>query len=175
MLVAVCGQMGSGKTLLMSILGLMLKNDSVPVYANYDLQDSIPVNSQSNLIKIANGAICLDEFWLTLDSRNWKNNVFLTRWINQTRKKNLIVFYTTQSFGQIDIRVRNATDYVIYCENKRKKGYHKYTFINWGIGKVERAFKLLHSKARLFFDVYDTYKVIYPLKNEYINRFRRSY
>jgi len=105
------GKMGSGKTLSQSILGTYLSEmTGVPLYANYGLKGAGRINKLSELWDINNAVVCLDEIWLTMDARLWKDNVALTRFINQTRKKKLTLFFTTQHIKQVELRVRNATD-----------------------------------------------------------------
>jgi len=154
MLIGVFGKMGSGKTLIMSILGYLFQPFDIPVYSNYDLERSLPVRDIDSLLKINNGIICLDEFWITMDARSWKDNIFLTRWINQTRKKNLLVFYTIQSFRQIDIRVRHGTDLLIFCEKLSNVPYFRYTFIDGDSSRILKSFKLDYSKSKEFYNIY---------------------
>lgn len=115
MIVGIFGNMGSGKTLIMSVLGtaLHLLHDC-PLYANYELKNAKKIGGIKELLGIEDGVVCLDEFWITMDSRNWKDNRqrFLTQWVNQTRKKNLLIFYTTQAMSQIELRIRNGTDII---------------------------------------------------------------
>lgn len=170
MLVGIVGKMGSGKTLVMTMLAgfFRLHNAlSLPVYANYSLKDSLIVDSVKELLRIENGVVCLDEFWVSLDSRAWKNNVFLTWWINQTRKKNLLVLYTTQHFGQIDLRVRRATDMLIYCEKikslEAKQKVFRYSFIDSFSGRILKSFKIPSDKASNFFSLYNSFEIVRPL------------
>lgn len=156
------GKMGSGKTLSMSILATYLsKKFNVPLYSNYGLKNAKRIQSLSELWKIDSAIFCFDEMWLTMDARLWKNNVFLSRWINQTRKKKMIIFYTTQHIRQIELRVRNATDILIYCQ-KEKEG-HQLQFIDFQYQQMGNRY-LLSNPAR-FYSLYDTYEVLQPLKD----------
>jgi len=182
MLVAVFGKMGSGKTLLMTIMSELIKSrfPAVPVYSNYHLKNqNEDVKDTKQLISISNGVISLDEFWITMDSRVWDDNVFLTHWINQTRKKNLLVFYTTQNFKQIDIRVRHATDLLIFCEkfkNRLKTGFwFRFSFISNPSGRIMKTLKLTEAKARLFYDFYNSFEVVEPLIKKDKKPFNRRY
>lgn len=163
MLIAIFGKMGSGKTLIMSYYGQKYFKKKVPIYSNYNLLNSIEVNNKKDLLNIENGVICLDELWVSADSRLWKDNVFLTHWIMQTRKKNLIVFYTTQHFGQIDKRIRNATDKLIFCEHMKKKKIFRYTILSGTTNNIIRSFKMTEKNAERFYNVYNSFQVIKPL------------
>lgn len=151
------------------------------VHANYQLKDSEPVKSVKDLLAVKDGIVCLDEFWVTMDSRAWKDNVFLSTWINQTRKKNLLVLYTTQAFGQIDLRVRNATDLLIFCEKiVAPQPFFRYSFISGGAKTILKSFKIPVDRASNFYDVYDSFQVIFSLQRQSYgqDRFRpyqRSY
>lgn len=174
MLVAIFGQMGLGKTLMMTILAnyLVEKLPQIPFFANYEVQKAKAIRGVKHLLTIEDGLICLDEFWVSMDSRAWKNNVFLTRWINQTRKKNLLCMYTTQSFGQIDVRVRNATDLLIFCERfKGAQPFFRYSFISGNNRTILKSFTIPEAKARHFYSYYDSFQLIRPL----IAKFRRNY
>lgn len=171
MLVGIMGKMGSGKTLSMSILsyylGRLLKS---PVYANYNLEGSTKIQNIKELMSIENGIICFDEIWLTMDSRLWKDNVFLTQWINQTRKKKLIVFYTTQHIRQVELRARNGTDYLIYTEKKPNGIW--LNFVDYQYMELGR--RLLINKPEKYYNLYNTYEVLKPLQGQnYVTKTRR--
>lgn len=166
MLIGICGKMGSGKTLSMTILSQFFKLQGLDVYANYTLEGSKPLKKANDILKIENGIVSLDEFWITMDSRSWKNNVFLTHWINQTRKKNLIVMYTTQTFRQIDIRVRNATDYLIFCERIDSvitPPYHRLSIVCNATQSLIKTIKITKRNASAFFHFYNSFEVLKPL------------
>lgn len=160
MLIAIAGTQGSGKTLLMSILSTFLaQQTNSPLTSNYSLKGSKKILKQSDLWDTNNSIMCLDELWLTMDSRLSRDNVFLTRFINQTRKKGLVVFYTTQHMSQVDLRIRNATDYLIFCENKN--GEIVVKFIDYQYGIIHKQFVI--SDPKKFYPLYDTYQVLQPL------------
>lgn len=170
--------MGSGKTLFMSILCQWFKDRlNVPIYANYPLKNSIPIKSVKDLWAIQSGVVALDEFWIDMESRQSEYNINLSRWINQTRKKNLLVLYTTQAMSQIDKRVRNANHLLIFCEYfNRKEPFFRYSFITGMSGTILKSFAIKQSSAREFFDIYDTFAVVFPLyaQSNPTKRFRPS-
>jgi len=161
MLLGIMGQMGNGKTLSMSMFGTYFaKMAKVPLYANYGLKDSIYVNGIDDIWKIDNAVLCLDELWLTMDARNWKDNVSLTRWINQTRKKRLLVLYTTQHINQIEMRVRKATDVLFYVQKVGQD--HRITYVDYQYDRLGKTYIL--SNPQQFYKLYDTFEVLNPLK-----------
>jgi len=162
MLVGIMGKMGSGKTLSMSILASYLARlTKTPLAANYHLKGADKVESLMDVTKRQSEIFCFDEIWLSMDSRLWKDNVRLTRWVNQTRKKKMIVFYTTQHIRQVEMRMRNATDVLIYCD-KTPEG-HWLTFVDWQYKTIGRRYLIPHSSAKRFYGLYNTYEVLEPL------------
>lgn len=163
--------MGSGKTLLMTIIGELFFKNGIPLYANYKLKNAIEITTRKQLKEIGKGVICLDEFWGDLDSRDPKNNKELTRWINQTRKKNILAIYTTQHFKQIDLRARRATNLVIYCERHKKAAepYFRYTFMT-NTGTMLTTFKITEEKCKQFYEYYNTYEIINTLESTHHGR-----
>ena len=163
MLIGIMGKMGTGKTLSMTILASYLYyRYKVPIHANYELNS--PIKSETlkyteDIWKVEDGIICLDEVWLTLDSRLWQDNVALTRWVNQTRKKRLIVFYTSQHINQVEMRMRNATDILIVCE--KKYGSIWLNFVDYQYGTLGRKFEI--KKPNRFYMLYDTFQVLEPI------------
>lgn len=162
------GKMGAGKTLSQTLLAIYLHlNTGVPLYANYGIKcprhgDSCVkrINKLSDLWALDSAIVCLDELWLTMDARLWKDNVALTRFINQTRKKKLTLFFTTQHIKQVELRVRNGTDILIFAE-KKPEG-HWLWFIDYQYGEIGK--KMLLADASKFYHLYDTYEVLQPLK-----------
>jgi len=163
MMIGLQGKMGTGKTLTMTVLGIYLSiRTQTPLYANYTIKTypSKRIRSSTDLWDANHGIVLLDEAWLTLDSRLYNDNVKLTRWINQTRKKDLILLYTTQHIRQIELRMRNATDILINM-SKETRG-HWLQFIDWQYRELGRRYLLPNPKK--FWGLYDTYEVLEPLK-----------
>lgn len=162
MLVGIMGKMGAGKTLSMSVLASYLAQVShTPLGANYELAGAEKVTHLLEITEKDSEIFCFDEIWLSMDARLWKDNVRLTRWVNQTRKKKMIVFYTTQHIRQVEMRMRNATDVLVYCE-KKPEG-HWLTFIDWQYRTIGRRYLIPHDVAKKFYHLYNTYEVLEPL------------
>jgi len=165
MLIGIMGKMGSGKTLSMTILSEFLSRvTGVPLYANYTLKlhPDCVIDSLNDVVAKDSAIMDFDEMWLSADARVWKDNVKLSHWVNQTRKKKMIVFYTTQHIRQMEMRIRNATDLLIYCE-KTPQG-HWLQFIDWQYRQLGRKYLIPHNTAKMFHKLYDTYEVLKPLQ-----------
>lgn len=164
MLVGIMGRMGTGKTLSQTILMTYLHHvTGVPIAANYtiNLPSASKVKSLMDITAKNSEVFGFDEIWLSADAREWSNNVKLTQWINQTRKKKMIIFYTTQHIRQVEMRIRNATDVLIVCE-KTAEG-HWLTFIDFQYKTIGRRYLIPHEVAQKFYPLYDTYEVLQPL------------
>jgi len=154
------GNMGTGKTLSQTAIATLLhKVSGVPLFANYGLKDSTLITKMSELWDLDSAILCLDEIWINMDARLWKDNVFLTRFINQTRKKRLLVLYTTQHIRQVELRVRNATDILVLCE-KTADGIY-LNFIDWQFRFLGRRFLL--AEPERFYHLYNTFELVHPI------------
>lgn len=156
--------MGAGKTLSMTSLAYKMQiATGAPILANYALKDPLKWRKFTTLKELwdtNNAIICFDEIWLTMDSRLWANNVAYSRFIMHTRKKNIILLYTTQHPNQVDIRLRRATDIMIYTEKNTDKT-HWLNFVDWQWQKLGRRYLL--GKPENFYKLYDTFEEIQPI------------
>ena len=168
-IIAITGSMGSGKTLLMSIMAWEYFNNpkiKANVYANYKLnfrhkplmmQDIVDCDFDFN-----NSFLAVDEIHLFMDSRTsgTKKNRIISYFITQSRKRNIIFCYTTQDSHQIDKRLRSNTDYFIKCENLSPKNVKEDVFIRFTVNDMEGHHPIFIFKGDPFFKLYDTHQVI---------------
>ncbi len=125
---AFSGKFGSGKSNFMSYFGTRLGGAYraagvvAPLWANFSLQDSIPVRSIPELYLCGYphgpwGVLELDELHDTVDSRQssgMANRPFL-EWYTQCRKGQTDVLMATQVLDQIDKRVRRMLSGEFHC------------------------------------------------------------
>lgn len=163
MICVLTGGLGQGKTLSMSALAsyFAYKMNS-RLYANYGLRGAKRISTFQQLTEAKNGVVALDEAHITLDSRNFKDKSSqkITHWILQTRKVDLVVLMTTQSFHQIDVRARDVCDVLIQCK-KTPQGIW-LQFIDWADKKLGRRNLLEHIDR--YFALYDTREVVDPIE-----------
>jgi len=161
MLVGIIGRQGSAKTMMMSGLVRVIAHKTLlPIFANYkSLKGSRYVSTIDQVANLNDAILCLDELHTTMDSRAFKDNLTMTYFVTQIRKRGLLTFYTTQKFGQVDKRVRDATDILIEC-SKVKDG-RQFTFMDLYTNRIGKRFKL--TDLQVFFNLYDTKEVIKPL------------
>lgn len=164
MLVAFVGNLGQGKTYSMSILASYLhQRFALPIFANYGLKNAERLKTFNDVLNAQNGVVCLDEAHIFLDSRGFKDpkSQKTTHWLLQTRKKDLIVMYTTQNFGQVDIRMRRITDYLAICKKIPGKGI-TIQFIDAQEMKLLRKQTILEPLKR-YYHLYDTKEIVQPI------------
>lgn len=135
--IGICGELGSGKTLTMTYLSeIKFHKKGIPVYANYGYKHRKEfVSKPENLKGLHDGCLALDEIWLWLDSRAFmkKANKFLGKLLLKSRRRGLHILYTAQDFSQVDKRLRNITDILIYPELSPKlqwcyvKSYQRFS------------------------------------------------
>ena len=111
------GRRGSGKTLTMTKDGYMYKQEGYKVLSNYyttfseyiDEEDILKLDKNSNL---KNCVIMIDEIQIFFDSRRSmkKENLNFSNFIQQIRKRNIILLGATQYSNTIDLRFRQHTD-----------------------------------------------------------------
>lgn len=172
-LAAIVGELGTGKTLLLTYIMWKKYLEGMTIYSNYHLNKSyIPkynfVDSASDIDNMTEGIFGGDELWLWLDSRESpsKKNKFIASILIKSRKRGIDILYTTQSFMQIDIRVRRITDFVIepvLTKNNTVCRAHYYKTPNWVAGAVMpiRSFKFY---APSVWDIYDTREEVKQIK-----------
>jgi len=165
MLVGIMGSMGTGKTLTMVMLMQYLHMSAkAKLGGNFSLIGAQRINRSSQLWQFDDGVFGFDEMWISMDSRasSSKVNRFISQWVNQSRKKKLVFFYTTQHIRQLDVRVRNATDILIVLEKNHETFI--LTFVDFQYRKILRRIKIDERFLRPFYAMYDTYEIIMPLE-----------
>ena len=112
-IVGVFGLQGTGKTMLMTALGLIAHKQKVPIYSNYHLEyPYIPIDSLEDINQIHDGVFLADELWLWCFSRSSMNklNQDLIKIVMLNRKRNVTIIYTTQNIIQVDKLLRMVTN-----------------------------------------------------------------
>jgi len=170
MITSYIGKMGSGKTITMVRQAWYYYMKGATVYSNIKLKFPYTPLTFELLKSYAdedksfrNAVFLIDEAYIFFDSRNSmsKGNRTIANFVLQTRKKDVRLLLCTQNFLQIDVRVRNMTDYVVLCKKVVFKGQ---TYINLeyqysdDYGATQKSLYRYH--ANPFFELYDTYEVV---------------
>jgi len=164
-IIGIVAARGSGKTLTMTVLASAYASAGMNVYANYNLYGIPYEHIEFNDIVdypeyIHDGVIFIDEAHIGTDAYAFfsKRVKGITKFSTQTRKRHLIFIYSTQVFTQVAKRLRDLTDYIIYCQEMRVKG-----IIALSIHDRNPDDSFIHSRildGRSFFENYDTDEII---------------
>lgn len=136
MLVMYKGKRGAGKTLTMVKDAFKFLNKGWLVYHNFsmvfgkyiDTKEILAIDKNS---EIRNCVLVIDEIQIMFDSRrSMKNvNINFSNFIQQLRKRNIILLTTTQFSNTVDLRLRQHLD--VIAEPKYSQKYDvcecKYT------------------------------------------------
>jgi len=168
-LVAIIGELGSGKTLSMTWLMNHNFNKGRQLYANYHLKPPLtynPIKSIEEIEDMKQGVFGGDELWLWLDSRasRTKANRAVSMILAKSRKRGVDIIYTTQSFRQIDVRIRNITDFIIEPRlNRAETLCRMFWYSRWDMSSP---IKIKKFYTPPFFKLYDTTEEIDLLTSE---------
>src|SRR6056297_1406672 len=118
MLVLYKGARGRGKTLTMIKDGLNYKYKGWKVYSNMENQKIAEYISNEDILSIdkesdlKNCVLIIDEIQTLFDSRRSmkKENLNFSYFIQQIRKRNIILLCTTQYTNTVDLRLRQHID-----------------------------------------------------------------
>lgn len=117
------GRRGCGKTLSMIKDGLNYKNHGWKVLRNFNCAFGEYI-SEDDIINLDKGSelyncvIMIDEIQIFFDARRsmQKQNLNFSNFIQQIRKRNIILLCTTQYSNNLDLRLRQHTDIICYPE-----------------------------------------------------------
>ena len=144
------------------------------IYANlalsfpYELYDAQMIESfASDQNPLKNAVVLVDEAHVLLDSRSsfTKRNKIISYFILQTRKRNVHLLYTTQSFHQIEKRLRDQSDYLVECSYDKEHDYIRHRIEETSSGKVMKHM----IDATPIFDLYDTNAIIDPFADKKVS------
>lgn len=172
-LVPLVGKMGGGKTATMTyLLYKDFKAQKEHIFSNYRLNfprrkdGYLPEPLDLTLFadptnnKLNNCSVGGDEFWTIADSRNSSSKVnrMISAIILQSRKRQSDFYFTSQSFMQLDKRIRDNCDYVIHC--KKKGDFTFLLMINRHDPNKVRKYKIY---LPILYDLYNTNEIVNPL------------
>ncbi len=176
MIVGIIGKRGCGKTITMAkTVDDMLKKGKT-IYTNFHINKKAidkKYHNKINLLdaeffknykdfKLYNCALFLDEIYVYIDARSSmsKRNRLWSYFINQTRKRDVDLYFTTQFFRQVELRLRENTEYFIFPQVIKQVNV---IIINNKIYSYENTLKLIGVERFVgndYFNVYDTDEII---------------
>lgn len=172
------GGLGTGKTLIMSVLAHHLREQAmkqganVELFSNYDLKDSTTMLDYTDWYKVAEAdtsIICWDEAQVVFNNRAWSKfgQGIATEVAMYTRKLRSIQIYATPNVGNVDSRIRDIIE-VVVTMRKDNKGYHLY-FTDFQTKEFLKKAFIPEWKAKRIYklNLYDTYAFVrgFPLPN----------
>lgn len=155
------GGLGAGKTLAMTAFAYRAAQAlGVDVWANYDARDFVRIENLHQLFNARSVVLAIDEIHAALiDARSYKSNrsVMITHWIDLIRKDDCMLLYTAQSFRRVDVRLRDLTNYLMFCNFDPSRSRVKVEVFEQSYsGAVVRQVGYLSIDARFYFGLYDT-------------------
>lgn len=136
------------------------------IVTNYKLQ-KIPYRyiSGDELFNIKsslkNARLFIDEMHMFMDSRSHANKSVkaLTHFILQTRHLGVMLYFTTQDIGQVDIRLRKQVDILMYCSETQWENIFRVKKIDYrDIMNIKT--NEFYYNGSVYFPFYDTTEII---------------
>jgi hypothetical protein len=165
--IAIIGDTGAGKTLSMLKIALQYQQDGMTIFSNFKLigVDYTPITFDDIIDfpeYLHDGVILLDEGHIGVDAYNFfsKKVKDITKFTTQTRKRKLIMIYTTQVFTQVAKRLRDLTNYIIECKETVTKGVIYARIFDRSKINNGGYLKAFYIDGRPLFDKYDTDEII---------------
>lgn len=165
MIVAICGGLGSGKTLLLSRYAYKEFMKGKKIFANYNLNfehTKIDLVTLLNLKpELQNSGILMDEIYIYMDSRMsmTKRNRLLSYFVFQTRKLGVTLYFTSQHIGQVETRLRNMVDILCICKQTVKKDWFKIDMVDYRDFPDIRQNTFIYNGS-VYYPMYDTKELV---------------
>ena len=166
MLTGIIGGLGSGKTLFMTVCGYLEYLTGRSVLSNYHLAFPYNYLKLSEIIskirnkeQLQNVVLLIDEIHIAFDARCSMSdrNRYGSYFVLQTRKRDVHLYFTSQSIWQVDVRIRENLDRLVVCENL-KNDIFRLTIMDYTKEPALERSVCMHGKA--FYNLYDTKEII---------------
>lgn len=178
MIVLYVGRRGSGKTTTMVKDAYQFKTRGYDIYTNMNsLTFSDVVLHDDEILSLldredSNYVLVLDEIQTFINSRRSarKQNVEFTYFIQQIRKRGVVILACTQFSRRVDIAFREHLDIIVFPEFKHEYGvvrarYEDNTFLEGFDYKTNRLpYREIVYDPSPVFALFDTNEVIEPVK-----------
>ena len=166
----IVGGLGSGKTLCLTHEIFYFLKNGYEIFTNYKLKQ-LPhtlIKNRKDIIRygMANEKqkfIGLDEGYLLFDALEKSSNKQqeFRNIVNITRKMHCVLYFTSQTVGQINLRSQLLFDYMLHPFYDKKRDILKVTYYLKDIhGMFEPYKRIKHRNISQFFQFYDTDEII---------------
>jgi hypothetical protein len=182
MIVGVEGFMGDGKTIFLVRNAVKDYLKGRKIFANFNINgiqyerfivdDLLKIE---NAEKYNNASIFIDEIVLFMDCRrsSRKENIALSTLLRQSRKRNLLIMYSTQSLDEVDLRLLRYTSIFIIAQKCYTLKEDKYIELeHWRNYTIIDNRKRKENLTRMNLDIsqyykyYDTNEIIQSIYEE---------
>jgi len=162
MLVIILGNLGSGKTFVMTLLTY---SDKREIWSNYKInRENYKPLGVIDLLNLPDNIILLmDEAYAWIESRVSSStlNEYLSSILFHTRKTFTDIYLTTPMFSTIDKRFRKQANFIIFCKHRENFEFDDFNFIFYNVNNNSYgSSSLTYKKAKKYFSLYDTYEKI---------------
>lgn len=172
MIVGFIGDIGQGKTCSMVAYAYAMHKKGYEIYANFRLNFPFRYLTLADILRyyeeetaFKNTIFLIDEIHMLIDSRTamTRRNMIISYFILQTRKKGVILMWTSQHYHQVEKRLRASTDAFVECYHKSKSG-QSFVLNIFNIVKTNRIItkKIMFNPVPIY-DLYNTYEIIKPI------------
>lgn len=177
--IAIVGNKGSGKTLLLTALGCYELEHGKTVFATYHISfvssdgrriEKVDIGriaeefetGKRPKLPMGQGLLLMDEGYRGMDSYHSRSkaNLIIVDFVMQARKVGLDCYYTTQRFKRLDVNLRLVMDYKILAEKIGDEGF-LYNVLNQRYVS-EDEFVISLDEAKEIWQYYDSTEVVLP-------------
>jgi len=162
MLTVILGNLGSGKTYVMTLLTY---SDNRKILSNYNIKrKNTKKIDVPDLLDLPDNIISLmDEAYAWIESRVSGStlNEVLSSILFHTRKTNTDIYLTTPMFSTIDKRFRHQANFIIICSHRNNFNTDNFHFLFYDVDNNSYSnWSLTYSEAKQYFNLYDTYEKV---------------
>lgn len=163
------GSRGSGKTLSLIVEALLFLKEGWEVFANFKTPFSkyisdVDIFNLNKDSKLKNCVLLIDEMQIFFDSRLWssKKSIGFSNFVQQLRKRNIILMGTTQYVDTVEKRIRQHVDLLIKPDYN--EDYEVCHCIVYDLTSLEDSNDLKSYEyffyAKPIFELYDTFEIL---------------
>jgi hypothetical protein len=133
-IIGIEGRYGSGKTTTAVVKAQQWAlMTGAKLFANFPLRGAYLFSHFSDWYRVADAhgsIIIFDEAVKNYDSRKWASSgqIEQTHVMNYVRKMNSLMIFILPDYNDLESRIRNKTDILIYCKRAKGGGIKNYVF-----------------------------------------------
>lgn len=133
-IIGIEGRYGSGKTTTAVVKAHQwAMMTGAKLFANFPLRGAYLFESYEDWYRVADAhgsIIIFDEAVKNYDGRNWakQGQIEQTHVMNYVRKMNSLMIFILPDYNDLESRIRNKTDILIYCKRNKGGGIKNFIF-----------------------------------------------